>query len=54
VGLRTVWVRIHKTSGVEMIACGVCLFTISNILAVVATCVYPITYVITKIFNKVR
>jgi hypothetical protein len=34
------------------LACGQCLFSISQILAVVCTCAYPITYIANKILNK--
>ena len=37
-----------------MIACGLCLFTISQFLTIVFTCVYPITYITTKIANKIK
>ncbi len=37
-----------------MIACGICLFSISQILTVVCTCAYPVTYVATKMFNKIK
>jgi hypothetical protein len=35
-----------------MIACGQCLFSISQILTVVCTCAYPITYIANKVLRK--
>jgi len=34
------------------LACGQCLFSISQILTIVCTCVYPITYVAKKILDR--
>jgi len=37
-----------------MLGCGQCLFGISQVLAIACTCVYPITYVTTKLINKIK
>jgi hypothetical protein len=37
-----------------MLACGQCLFSISHVLAIACTSVYPITYVTTKLINKIK